>query len=51
MHPLPFGERYGKKSWVVITGSSDGIGLEFANQFASRGFNIVMIARNQERLE
>lgn len=46
-----FAERYGAKSWVVVTGASDGIGADFANQFASRGFNVVLVARNQERLD
>ena len=28
---LDFADRYGAKSWVVVTGSSDGIGASFAN--------------------
>jgi hypothetical protein len=31
MAPLNFVDRYGKKSWVMITGASSGIGLEWAN--------------------
>jgi len=42
-------EKYGKGSWAVITGGSDGIGLEFCYQLASQGFNIVIIARNEEK--
>jgi 17beta-estradiol 17-dehydrogenase / very-long-chain 3-oxoacyl-CoA reductase len=36
-------ERYGKNSWVIITGASSGQGYEFAIQFAKRDFNILMI--------
>jgi 17beta-estradiol 17-dehydrogenase / very-long-chain 3-oxoacyl-CoA reductase len=36
-------ERYGKESWVIITGASSGQGYDFAISFAKRGFNILMI--------
>jgi short-subunit dehydrogenase len=36
-------ERYGKGSWVIITGASSGQGYDFAIAFAKRGFNILMI--------
>lgn len=39
-------ERYGDKTWVIVTGGSDGIGLGFCEEFADLGFNICMIARN-----
>jgi 17beta-estradiol 17-dehydrogenase / very-long-chain 3-oxoacyl-CoA reductase len=44
--------RFGAKkgSWAVVTGASDGIGLEFALQLAKAGFNIVLVARNNEKL-
>lgn len=35
---------------VVVTGASDGIGKEFALQLAAAGFNILLVARNQEAL-
>jgi short-subunit dehydrogenase len=35
--------RYGKNSWVVITGASSGQGKIFALEFAKRHFNILMI--------
>jgi len=44
-------KRYGKGSWVVVTGGSDGVGKAFCFQFAKRGFNIVIIARSQEKCE
>jgi len=44
-------ERYGKKSWVVVTGGSDGIGWEIVKKFAALEFNIIIIARNMSKLE
>jgi len=44
-------ERYGKGSWVVVSGGSDGIGLGFAHRFASFGFNIILISRNESKLQ
>lgn len=48
--PTDLVKRYGKGSWCIITGGSDGIGFEFANQLAAKGFNLVLIARNEEKL-
>src|SRR5215813_11003095 len=36
---------------VLITGASAGIGAAFADVFASHGFNLVITARRQERLQ
>ena len=43
-------ERYGKDSWAVVTGGSDGIGLACCKHLASRGFNVVLIARNIDKM-
>jgi len=43
-------ERYKKGTYVVITGSTNGIGLEFAKYFASQGMNLVCISRNASLL-
>lgn len=36
---------------VVVTGGSEGIGLEIARRFASRGRTVVLVARRPEPLE
>jgi len=36
---------------ALITGASSGIGLELARIFAREGYRVVLIARNQKRLE
>jgi len=43
--------RYGRNSWAVVTGASSGIGEQFAFQLASHQFNIVLVARNEEKLQ
>ena len=35
----------------MVTGSSQGIGRSYALELASRGLNIVLVARNKERLD
>ncbi len=37
--------------YTVITGASSGIGYESALAFASRGKNLILVARRQEELE
>ena len=39
------------KKYALITGSSSGIGLDIAQELASRGYNIVLTARREERLK
>ena len=39
-----------KRKWVLITGASSGIGLEFSKIFAKNNYNLILIARNIEAL-
>jgi 17beta-estradiol 17-dehydrogenase / very-long-chain 3-oxoacyl-CoA reductase len=43
--------RYGKDSWAVINGGSDGIGLAIANRLAMNNINVVLVARNEIKLK
>ncbi|EMC96926.1 hypothetical protein BAUCODRAFT_147123 [Baudoinia panamericana UAMH 10762] len=36
--------------WALITGSSDGIGKGFAEEFCQRGFNVILHGRNETKL-
>ena len=40
-----------KKSWAVVTGGSDGYGLDICHKLADQGFNICMIARNEDKMK
>lgn len=43
-----FVKEYGR--WAIITGGTSGIGEAFADQFACRGMNIMLIGRSNERM-
>ena len=43
-------ERYGNRSWALVTGATDGIGKAFCEELALIGFNIILVARNPEKL-
>lgn len=44
-----FVERYGP--WAVVAGASEGIGASFSKKLASRGMNLVLVARRAAPLE
>ena len=43
--------RYGKDSWAVITGATDGIGKAATIYLANQGFNVVLISRTPAKLD
>lgn len=44
-------QRYGRNSWALITGSSEGIGKGIALNLAKQGFNIILSARSEFKLD
>src|SRR5262249_17445789 len=44
-----FAQSYGP--WAVVAGASDGTGAAFAEDLASRGVNVVLVARRRNLLE
>ncbi|CAL4075820.1 unnamed protein product, partial [Meganyctiphanes norvegica] len=45
----PWTTRFGQ--WAVVTGASDGIGKAYVHKLAARGMNVVLIARNKDKLD
>ena len=49
MKTTKFTEKYGP--YALVAGGSDGLGFAFAEALAQRGLNLVLIARQEERLK
>ncbi len=49
MKTVPFKEKYGP--YALVAGGSDGLGYAFAEAIGRRGLNLVLIARQHERLQ
>ena len=43
-------EKYGKGSWALITGCTEGIGKAICFELAALGFKLVMVSRNEKKL-
>ncbi|OMJ68421.1 hypothetical protein SteCoe_34130 [Stentor coeruleus] len=39
------------RGWALITASTDGIGLGFAEELAKKGFNIIQVSRNPTKMQ
>jgi len=46
---VTFCDQYGP--WAVVGGASVGLGAEFARQLASRGLNLILLARRRDALQ
>jgi uncharacterized protein len=46
---MDFNEQYGP--WALIAGASEGLGAAFADECASRGCNVVLVARREALME
>jgi len=40
-----------RNKWALITGASSGLGVVFAREYAKKGYNLVLTARNREALQ
>ena len=49
MSRAAFSDRYGP--WALVAGASTGTGLALSHEIGARGLGVVMLARNEERLE
>ncbi|TPX32554.1 hypothetical protein SmJEL517_g04352 [Synchytrium microbalum] len=49
--PISISKYTADNAWAIVTGASDGIGKEFALALAKRGFNILIMARTQSKLD
>lgn len=46
-----FQEVHGHQPWVLITGGSSGMGLEYARQLAVMGCNLLLVSNQEEELK
>jgi len=41
----------GQRPFAIITGASRGIGAEYARAFARKGYDLLLVSRDQARLD
>ena len=46
-----FQEAHGHQPWVLVTGGSSGMGLEYARQLAEIGCNLLLVSNQEEELQ
>lgn len=46
--PIDLKKKYGP--WAIITGATDGVGLQYSRQLAAKGLNLILIGRSREKL-
>jgi 17beta-estradiol 17-dehydrogenase / very-long-chain 3-oxoacyl-CoA reductase len=44
-------KRYGRDSWAMVTGATDGIGKGICMELARTGFNIILVSRTESKLK
>ncbi|XP_017492452.1 PREDICTED: inactive hydroxysteroid dehydrogenase-like protein 1, partial [Rhagoletis zephyria] len=47
--PVNLRSKYGP--WALVTGATDGVGLEYCREFAAKGLNLIILGRSQEKLD
>lgn len=47
---INFSEAFMTSSFALVTGASSGLGVDFAKQLATRGYNLIITARREDRL-
>ena len=50
-NPREFRRKYGQHSYALITGFTEGIGLAFACELAKLGFHLLLVGRNQTKIQ
>lgn len=48
---LRFKEKYGANCWALVTGFTEGIGFGFAQELARLKYNLVLVGRNDTKIQ
>ncbi|CAD5212591.1 unnamed protein product [Bursaphelenchus okinawaensis] len=44
-------QKLARSNWAAVTGATDGIGKGYVTELAKRGFNVILISRNPQKLD